>query len=225
MTNPVKPTIKTEFIPLLLIILAFVSSVYFYNNLPERIVTHWNFAGQADGWGSGQVQAIAIPLLLVGMYILFLLLPYLDPKKERYEQFSKIYHIFKNIILILLLIVYFIVGLNGLGYNLPVGLIIPILVGLLFIIIGNYMSKIKRNWFMGIRTPWTMSSEEVWNKTHRFGGKMFILAGLLMMAETIMPDSWKLAVFIIIMLILLVGTTGYSYIVYLKEKKNSGANK
>jgi len=219
MANPIKPTIKTEFIPLLLIILTLASAVYFYNNLPERVATHWNFAGVVDGWGSGKSQAIAIPSMIIGMYLLFLLMPYLDPRKERYEQFSKVYHIFKTIMIGLLTIIYFIVCLNGLGYNLPVGIIIPGLIGLLFIIIGNYMAKLKLNWFVGIRTPWTMSSEEVWNKTHRFGGKMFILAGLLMMAEIVVPNSWKLAIFIITMILLLGGTIGYSYLVYLKEKK------
>ncbi|MBI4779454.1 SdpI family protein [Candidatus Falkowbacteria bacterium] len=219
MANPIKPTIKTEFIPLLLIILALASGVFFYNNLPERIATHWNFAGEIDGWGSGKTQAIIFPLLIIGIYLLFLLIPYLDPKKERYEQFNKVYHIFKGIILALMAVIYFIVGLNGLGYNLPVGAIIPGLIGLLFIILGNYLGKIKMNWFMGIRTPWTLSSEEVWNKTHRFGGKMFILAGFLMIAEIFLPLSWKLPVFIIMMAVLLLGTVGYSYFVYLQEKK------
>ncbi|MFA6306542.1 MAG: SdpI family protein [Patescibacteria group bacterium] len=219
MANPIKPTIKTEFIPLLLIILALASSVYFYNNLPERVAIHWNFAGEVDGYGSGQTQAVVFPSMIIGMYVLFLLIPYLDPKKERYEQFSKIYHIFKSLIIALIVVIYFVVGLNGLGYNLPVGVITPGLIGLLFIVIGNYMAKIKRNWFMGIRTPWTMSSEEVWNKTHRFGGKMFILAGLLMIAEIFLPVSWKLPIFIIMMVILLAGTVGYSYLVYLQEKK------
>lgn len=221
MANPTKPTIKTEFFPLLLIILTLVSAVYFYNNLPERVAVHWNFKGQVDAYGSGQTQAIIMPLVAVGMYLLFLLLPYLDPKKERYEQFNKVYHIFKDMILALFVIIYFIVGLNGLGYNLPVGVIIPILIGLLFIIIGNYMAKIKMNWFMGIRTPWTLSSEEVWNKTHRFGGKMFILAGLLMIAESFLPENWKLPVFVIMIAGLVFGTMGYSYVIYLKEKKKA----
>jgi uncharacterized membrane protein len=26
---------------------------------------------------------------------------------------------------------------------------------------------------VGIKTPWTLSSEEVWNKTHRLGGKFY----------------------------------------------------
>lgn len=219
MSNPIKPTIKTEFIALCLIILSLATGVYFYNNLPERIAIHWNFAGQPDGYGSGQTQALVFPAMVIGMYLLFLVFPYLDPKKERYEQFSKVYHIFKDMILALFVIIFFVVGFNGMGYNLPVGLIIPGLIGLLFIIIGNYMAKIKMNWFMGIRTPWTLSSEEVWNKTHRFGGKMFILAGILMIAQTVLPNAWKLWVFIVMLAVMFLGTIGYSYIVYLKEKK------
>jgi len=221
MANPTKPTIKTEFIPLLLIILTISVSIFFYNNLPERIATHWNFAGEVDGYGSGRAQAIFFPLLIIGIYLLFSFIPYLDPKRERYAQFSQVYSIFKSIILALMVVIYLIVGLNGLGYNLPVGVIIPALIGLAFIILGNYFGKIKMNWFMGIRTPWTLSSEEVWNKTHRFGGKMFILAGFLMIAEIFLPLSWKLPVFITMIIVLLFGTIGYSYVAYLKEKKNN----
>lgn len=220
MANPIKPTIQTEFITLALLVLTIAASVFFYNNLPERIAIHWNYAGQVDGYGSGQTQAIVFPLLIIGMYLLFLLIPYLDPKKERYEQFNKIYHIFKSIIMGLIVVIYMIIGLNGLGYNLPVGVIMPGLIGLLFIVLGNYLGKIKMNWFMGIRTPWTMSSENVWNKTHRFGGKMFILAGLLMIAQIFLPLNFRLPVFIFSIAVILFGTVGYSYLVYLREKKN-----
>jgi len=117
-------------------------------------------------------------------------------------------------------LIYFIVGFSGLGYNISVSLWMPVLIGLLFIVMGNYLSKIKPNWFMGIRTPWTLSSEEVWNKTHRFGGKIFILGGLLMILEPLLPTNFQLAVFIITMVIILAGTVGYSLIAYLQEKKN-----
>jgi len=81
------------------------------------------------------------------------------------------------------------------------------------------MGKIKMNWFVGIKTPWTLSSEENWNKTHRFGGKMFILAGILMMVQNFLPVMLRLPIFIISIAGLLFGTIGYSYILYLKEKK------
>jgi uncharacterized membrane protein len=221
MSNPIKPTWGSEIIPLMLILIATVAGAYFYFNLPAQVAIHWNFAGQPDAYGSGQVQAVVFPLIIVGMYLLFLLLPHLDPKKERYEQFRRTYYIFKNLILAMMAIIFFTAGLSNLGYNLPIGVIVPALIGLLFIIIGNYLGKIKMNWFVGIRTPWTLSSEEVWNKTHRFGGKMFILAGFLLTVEPILPMSWRLEVFIVSIAVIILGTVGYSCVVYLREKKNT----
>jgi uncharacterized membrane protein len=44
------------------------------------------------------------------------------------------------------------------------------------------MGKLGKNFFIGIRTPWTLASDEVWFRTHRLGGKLFVLAGLLVFA-------------------------------------------
>ncbi len=73
---------------------------------------------------------------------------------------------------------------------------------------------------MGIRTPWTLSSEEVWNKTHRFGGKVFIIGGALMMIMNFLPISLRMPLFIVIIVITVIGTIGYSYILYSREEKD-----
>ncbi len=219
MSNPIKPTFKSEVLPVVLILISIIASFYFYAYFPPIVVTHWNFVGQPDGWSSAGFAAFFLPILLIGMYFLFLAIPYLDPKKDRYEQFRKPYHIFKAIIIAVMIIIYFIASLNGIGYPLNVSLWVPSIIGLLFIVMGNYMSKIKSNWFIGIRTPWTLSSEEVWNKTHRLGGKIFIAGGLLMLTQGFLPSSWRLPVLIFIILLLTVGTFGYSYLAYLKENK------
>ena len=215
-----KPTIKTEIVSIILLIIMAIGAWYFYQNLPEVVPSHWNFAGEIDGYSSRTVAAVAIPLLALGMYALFLILPYFDPKREHYENFGKVYAIFKTAILALLAILYFAANLNGLGYNVPIGTLTPILIGGLFIVIGNYLSKVKSNWFVGIRTPWTLSSEEVWNKTHRVSGKLFMLVGLIFILEPFMPPSFRAPIFIASMVILLVGTIGYSYWEYRKEKNN-----
>ena len=149
---------------------------------------------------------------------MFLLIPYLDPKKERYEQFNRVYHIFKNIILALMVIIYFLMCFNGLGYNLPVGIIVPILIGILFIVMGNYMAKLKRNWFVGIRRHGLCLAKK-WNKTHRFGGKMFILAGFLMIAEVVLPISWKLAVLLRLWWYFIWHHGLFLYCLFTREKK------
>jgi uncharacterized membrane protein len=221
MSNPIKPTIKTELLSLFLILISIIASLYFFSHFPERVPIHWNISGQPDNWGSPIIAAFLFPAIILGMYLLFLFMPLLDPKKERYDQFRNVYHIFKNILVAFMAIVYFATSLNALGYNIPIGVVVPIMVGLLFIVMGNYMSKIKSNWFVGIRTPWTLSSEEVWNKTHRWGGKLFIIAGLLMASEAFLPVAWRMPVFILVIALAVLGTIGGSYIIYLKEKKKN----
>jgi len=94
------------------------------------------------------------------------------------------------------------------------------MIGVLFIILGNYMGKIKPNWFMGIRTPWTLSNEEVWNKTHRLGGKMFILLGLVMICGTFLPSETFWKAFTVSIVIILLIPMIYSYLLYRKLKEN-----
>jgi len=203
-----------------MIAVSIIASVYFYQHFPDRVITHWDFAGNPNGWSGRGFAAFFLPVLLIVMYVLFLWLPSLDPKKERYAEFAKVYAVFRNFIIFFMLLIYFIASLNNIGYKLDVGVSVSLAVGALFIILGNYMGKLKPNWFVGIRTPWTMSSETVWNKTHRFGGKVFMLGGLIMIITGFAPLSWRLPLFIVDIIVLSLGTVVYSYIVYLKENKN-----
>jgi uncharacterized membrane protein len=219
MPNPIKPTIKSEIFSLSILAISLAASFYFYAHFPEKVITHWDFAGRPNGWSGRGFAAFFFPALLAAMYVLFLVIPYLDPKKERYAEFARAYNIFRHLIIAFLLIIYFIVSLANLGFQLDIGVLISVIVGALFIVIGNYLGKIKPNWFVGIRTPWTLSSETVWNKTHRFGGKVFMIGGLIMMITAIAPLSWRLPLFIADIIVLLSGTVVYSYIAYLQEKK------
>ncbi|MEL7298668.1 MAG: SdpI family protein, partial [Pseudomonadota bacterium] len=64
-------------------------------------------------------------------------------------------------------------------------------VGLLFVVLGNYMGKLRKNFFIGIRTPWTLASDEVWARTHRLGGYLFVAAGIgLMLSAFIGMNAW-----------------------------------
>ena len=218
--NPIKPTIKTEAMSLLLIFVAVTTSFYFYNNFPEQVPIHWNFAGVADNYGSKFMGAFLFPFIIILMYVMFLTLPFIDPKKERYQEFSKVYHIFKTVFVAFMVVIYFIASLKGLGWNIAIGTWTPILIGLLFMLIGKYMSRIKPNWFMGIRTPWTLSSEKNWKKTHHFSGNVFMLGGLMMIVLPFIPVAYQAWLLGIIIVSLALGTTGYSLLIYLKDKKN-----
>lgn len=219
MSNPIKLTIKSELFSWIVIAISIVASFYFYAHFPERVITHWNYAGVPDGYSGRAFGAFLFPALFIGLYLMFVFLPKLDPKKERYAEFANVYNVFKNLILAVMVVIYFMASLSNLGFNINIGLCIPAIIGLLFIGLGNYFGKIKRNWFVGIKTPWTMSSETVWNKTHRFGGKVFIVSGVIMILMGFLPVAWRLPLFFADIIVLLLGTVVYSYIAYLQEKK------
>jgi uncharacterized membrane protein len=219
MTDPIKPSLKTEIVPLLFCAAAFVASYYFYQHFPERVITHWNFAGQPDGYGSRAVAAFVIPTAAFAMYLFLLFLPWLDPKKDRYQEFARFYHLFRAVITIFFVATYFLTSLNNLGYALPIAIFIPIMIGILFIFIGNYMGKVRPNWFMGLRNPWTLSNEEIWNKSNRFAGKLFILGGLAMMLQSLVPINMRLGLLIATVIMIAVVPNLYSFILFRRLKK------
>jgi uncharacterized membrane protein len=75
------------------------------------------------------------------------------------------------------------------------------------------------NWFMGIRTPWTLSSQQVWDETHRLGGKLFKISGALTFLGVFF-NGW-IALLLAILPVLLSGVYViiYSYILFKKEKQ------
>ena len=95
---------------------------------------------------------------------------------------------------------------------------IPVSIGLLFFYIGVLCENSKRNWFVGIRTPWTLSSDKVWDKTHKLGGKLFKIAGIIALIGIffqnyvvyfILIPTFSVSIYLIV----------YSYVEFRKEKK------
>jgi uncharacterized membrane protein len=219
MKNPIKYSFKTEIWPLVILLLVVVFSIWSYPQLPSRVVSHWDFNGQANGWCSREFHAIFFPVLLAFLYGLFSLMPKFDPRGERYFEFAEVYLIIRNLIVLVLAIVFAAATFSNLGYAINIGATVSAVIGLMMIILGNYFGKLKRNYFIGIRTPWTLSSENVWNKTHRLSARLFIIWGL---ALILAPWLDSTAAFIIILgglVLILGGVMIYSYSLYKKEKK------
>lgn len=218
MKSPIKHSLKTEIWPILLLILTIGISYWAYPQLPDKVITHWNFYGQADGWGSRTFQSIFFPSLLVLMYLFFNILPNFDPKKERYEEFSGAYLIIRNLIISTLTIVFISTTLANLGYSINIGAITAGAVGIMMIALGNYFGKLKRNWFVGIKSPWTLSSENVWNKTHRLAGKLFMIWGLGIAIAPWINQYLAMGILFGGIVILLIIINVYSYRLFKKEK-------
>ena len=106
---------------------------------------------------------------------------------------------------------------SALGYKVAVGLIVPFIIGLLFIVIGNYLPKTKQSYTMGIKLPWTLDSEENWNRTHRLAGFLWVIGGVLFIIAALLKlDFW---VDVVILLIMTLVPTVYSYVFYRRSHK------
>ena len=223
--NPVKPSMKTEAIPLLVIALTLFFSIYFYSIWPDVIASHWNFKGEVDGYSNKGFITILFPLTTLLMYLLFLALPIIDPKNRNYESFSGFYHLFKALIMTVLFVLFVAIGAYNLGYNLNITLIATVSTGLLMIFIGLFLKNVKPNWFVGIKNPWTLSSDAVWKKTHIMGGYFFIIFGIIIIACNFLPELLSMILFILGILLIIIGTTVYSYVIYSNEKKPKAKKK
>ena len=197
---------------------------FYYNQLPDSIATSFGFDGTINGYTAKNnlVILMLMPAFIVGTLCVT---PHLDPRKKNYEKFGKLYDYFIIGVTALLS-----VTMGGMVYSsvsditLPIHIITPVLVGILFIFIGNYMPKMKQTYTMGIKTPWTLDNEVVWNKTHRLGGKCFIISGVAMLASPLFPTTlWVIFTFVMIATLVPVIM---SYVYYQQEiKKENSTNK
>lgn len=197
-----------------LIAAMFALAAVTWSSAPRQIPVHWNAYGAVDRYGGRFEGLLLLPLLALAIYGLFLVVPKIDPGRANYEQFAAAYSTLRIAVTLLLAAVYALLQLTIHGYAVNIGMIVPFLAGLLFIVIGNMLGKVRPNWAVGIRTPWTLSSKTSWDKTHRVGGRLFIVAGVLMMLTGVLGPPWNLYLGVAIAPFLVVTNFGYSYWVW-----------
>lgn len=210
-----------KWLPAVLILATLVFSIAVYNRLPERMVIHWSISGEPDGYGSRGLGAFLLPLVALGMWGLLMVLPKLDPRSANIEKFRDTYDVFVLAVIAVMCVLHVGVVGSALGWPLPVGRLAPISIGALFVVLGNLLPRFRSNFFFGIRTPWTLSSDTVWTKTHRVGGYVMVLIGLLLVvAGTIGSPRWFLVAIcgaIAMVTVVLV----YSYVVWRAEQRQN----
>ncbi len=208
---------KSETIILIITLLSFAFGISIYHCMPDEMASHWNFQGQVDGYMPKFWGLFLMPIISTVLLLLFVLIPRVDPLKENIEKFRKYFDGFIIIIISFLFYIYLLTILWNLGLDFNMNRVLPPALGILLFYAGILVEKAKRNWFIGIRTPWTLSSEAVWDKTHRLGGKLFKISGFLAFLGVFFPVYLFFLTFIP-----LISTTVYvivySYFEYQKEK-------
>lgn len=100
------------------------------------------------------------------------------------------------------------------GISLSVGRITTLCLGLMFAAIGNYLPKCRRNYTIGIKVTWALASDENWNATHRFAGKVWVIGGVAVMLAALLPEGWNVFAAVLGAVVISVIPTVYSYRYY-----------
>jgi len=212
-----------KWIPLLIVAAAFLASALVYPDLPERIPTHWNLEGQVDGWSTRTWGAFMIPAMIVLLWGLMRWLPSLDPRRSNYAKFGGAFEGIMMSVMILMLGIHVVTLRAALGYPVAMERVMPFGIGVLLVVIGNLLPRARSNWFVGIRTPWTLSSDRVWEKTHRFGGRLFVIGGIVIAGAAAIGASGTHWILVTVIVACVLGAAVYSYMEWRKEKQDSAA--
>jgi uncharacterized membrane protein len=196
-----------------LVLASVITSAAYYPFAPDVIASHWNVSGEADGTMSRFWGLALFPIAQIGLAALLLAIPLIDPLKENLAQSRWRYDLFVVILLIYLLALQLLVVAWNAGLQLDFNIVLPLGAGLVFIYIGTMLGHLKRNYLVGVRTPWTLASDEVWARTHRVSGRLFVACGVASMAGALF-GSWAWVFIVGPLLGAVVYAVVYSYLAY-----------
>jgi uncharacterized membrane protein len=151
-----------------------------------ELPVHWNAAGEVNGTLPA-LNALLFPVVVVvGLTVLFSLIPRLEPLQDRLEGSADVLRTSWIGLLCLMVMIQAAVAAPAFGLTMPVAL--PLLaVGLFFVVMGNVLPKSRPGFFVGIRTPWAILDTDNWIATQRLGGKLMMLAGLGIALSAVLP--------------------------------------
>lgn len=194
------------------VLIAMGVAIWLYPRLPAHVPSHWDLAGNVNGYMS-RFWAAAFPALSVlALAGLTWLLPVISPQRFRIEPFANVFVGLMLVVQASVLVIGLCILLGGAGFALPTEKVAMLATGALLMVLGNYMGKLRRNFFIGIRTPWTIASEATWERTHRFGGRLFMLAGVLVLVPAALDAPFWVPIACIFAAALI--PVGYSYVIY-----------
>lgn len=164
---------------------AFVISVAFFVELPRIVGRHLripvlDFARIAI--------CFTLPAAMALILLIFRSLSKRDPLRRNYERFRKTFEISLDLAIVLavgthLLLLGLLTFHRG-YFGRWVSVIPTSLVGLILVVAGNILPRLRPNYAVGIRTRWTLADETVWMKTHRIGGYVLLVFGVVLIVWT-----------------------------------------
>ncbi len=195
-----------------------VLGIWAWFQLPAdaQIPIHWGADGQPNGYAPKTVGLFLLPLITVGVVALFWAIPVIEPRRANILKSAKAYQAIWVGTVLLLAAIDLVTTAAALGATFDITLVVFVALGVLFIVIGNYLPKVRPNYMVGIRTPWTLTSDLSWDRTHRVGGRLFVLEGIAFIVIGLVRPAAGLLIGVVIggIVLMLVILFGYSYRVW-----------
>jgi uncharacterized membrane protein len=186
--------------------------------MPDKLATHWGVDGEVNGYMGKFWGIFLLPVVSLMIAFVFLLIPRIDPLRENIEKFAGYFDVFIILVSLFLFSIFVHVILWNVGVKFSPLIFVSLGIGVLFFYTGILCEHSKRNWFVGIRTPWTLSSDSVWDKTHKLGGKLFKLCGIIALFGAVLT-SLAIVLILVPVLVISVVLSVYSYLEFRKETK------
>ena len=174
---------KTLIITGIVTLLPILIGVIFWNRLPDEMATHFGTNSGANGFSSKAFAVFGLPLIMLGVHLLCAFFTAADPRKQNISP--KMFRLVLWLVPVISLVIAATVYPYNLGYDVSVTFIVELLLGALLVVVGNYLPKARQNYTIGLKFPWTLANEENWNRTHRFGGILWMLGGLALIILTL----------------------------------------
>ena len=208
---------RTLIVSAVFFLIAVAAAVWLYSQMPARVPVQWDRLSHVSRtvprfWGAASP---ALMILVLGL--LTHLLPLILPRQFEIKPLVQVY----GVVMLASQGVMLVAGLSVLlvdaGYPLPAPTVTMLTVGALLMVLGSYMGKLRKNFFIGIRTPWTLASDAVWERTHRLGGWLFVLAGLVMVIGGLIgAPAWLVPAAIVVAMLI---TCVYSFWIHRRLDK------
>jgi len=209
---------KAEWFILIVAAIAFITGALAYPNVPPLVASHWDAAGNVNGYMSRAWGVFLFPIIFLVVFAIFLIIPRIDPKKENIAKFRKYFDHFIMGFALFFYYVYLLFLAWNMGYRFNFAVMLTPALALLFYLIGVLLTHTELNWTIGIRTPWTISSEAVWRKTHDAGGTAFKVCAAIALVGTFFP-GFSIWFVLAPLIISMIGLVTYSYVLFEREKK------
>ena len=204
---------KVDLISVFLCLVAVLPGLMVYSRLPNEIAVHFSLNGDPDQYASRWVAVFGLPVFVSLIQLILCVTTNLLQKEKELSRTEKVIRFIMPLLLYVLQILMMMYALGSLKSILTV---VGILETVILFLYGNYAPKMRRNTFFGIRTPHTLANQEIWDKTHRFAGVLYIVAGIICMILTVMECN------MILLVILLAVTVAipfiYSEILYWRNR-------